>query len=292
MNEIENSNIEQLTSEIVLLKHQTAQNIIEIGKRLIKAKEQLPHGEWGKWLEEKVDFKERTAQRFMQVANSFPNTSALTGLNQTKVFALLDVPKEEREEFIEQNPIDDMTTRQLQQAIKEKKHLEQQLEEERNKPPQIKEVVKEKRVIPSDYEQTKRRLKDLEETKSEYDSKIRRLEEDKGLLQRKVKLNEKEATEFKTLKESIAKLKQEKASVSRQIESATELAGLVVRIDHILSKELAPVKYSRAIDECKHDPVVVRNLTEIIERVNRWTMEMENLLPKQYKNIVEVDSYE
>lgn len=48
MNEIANSQIDILTSEILLLKHQTAANIIEIGKRLIKVKEMLPHGEWGK----------------------------------------------------------------------------------------------------------------------------------------------------------------------------------------------------------------------------------------------------
>ena len=41
MNEIENSNIDQLTSEIVLLKHQTAQNIIEIGKKELGEKATL-----------------------------------------------------------------------------------------------------------------------------------------------------------------------------------------------------------------------------------------------------------
>ena len=38
-NEIQVSNIQQIEAEITLLKNQTAQNIIEIGKRLNKAKE-------------------------------------------------------------------------------------------------------------------------------------------------------------------------------------------------------------------------------------------------------------
>lgn len=40
--------VEILTAEILVLKNQAAANIIEIGKRLIKVKEMLPHGEWGK----------------------------------------------------------------------------------------------------------------------------------------------------------------------------------------------------------------------------------------------------
>lgn len=102
-------------------KQQTAQNIIEIGKRLIKIKEKLPHGEWGNFLKEKVDFTERTAQRFMRVANEFSNPTTLSDLGQSKLFALLDLPSDEREEFISQphevngqtKTIDEMTSREL-----------------------------------------------------------------------------------------------------------------------------------------------------------------------------------
>lgn len=125
MNEIQN--IDNLTIEILILKQQTAQNIIEIGKRLITVKESLPHGEWGKYLEEKVDFSNVTATRFMRVANEFSNVSTLKDLSQSKIFALLDLPQEEREEFIQNNPVNNMSTRELQQAIKEKKELEEKL---------------------------------------------------------------------------------------------------------------------------------------------------------------------
>lgn len=121
--------VDVLTTEILILKHQTENNLIEIGKRLITVKESLPHGEWGKWLSEKVDFTDRTAQRLMKVANEFSNTTALSHLSRSKVFALLELPREEREEFINSNSIDDMSTRQLQQVIKEKKELENKLSE-------------------------------------------------------------------------------------------------------------------------------------------------------------------
>lgn len=104
-------------------------DIIEIGKRLIKVKESLPHGEWGIYLKEKVDFSPRSARRFIQVATEFGNRSAMTTLEPTKIFALLDIPSEERENFISQShevngqtkTVDEMTSRELQKVIKEKK---------------------------------------------------------------------------------------------------------------------------------------------------------------------------
>lgn len=53
-----------------------------------------------KWLEERVEFSQSTATRFMNVANEFGNSSTLKNLNQSKLFALLEVPKEERQDFI------------------------------------------------------------------------------------------------------------------------------------------------------------------------------------------------
>ena len=119
MNEIIQS-IDTLTTEILILKQQTAQNIIEIGKRLVEVKESLPHGEWGGWLKEKVDFTDRTAQRFMKVANEFSNATTLSDLPKSKAFALLDLPQDERETFVKENPVNEMTTRELQQAIKDR----------------------------------------------------------------------------------------------------------------------------------------------------------------------------
>lgn len=42
-----------------------------------------------------------------------------------KYFMLLDLPAEQRETFIEQNPVGQMTTRELQAAIKAQKDAEQ-----------------------------------------------------------------------------------------------------------------------------------------------------------------------
>ena len=112
--------LEYLEKEIIALKNQTAQNIIQIGYKLIEAKEKLQHGEWGEWLENKVEFSQRTANQFMRIAKEFgSNSQAISNLEITKVGLLLDVPTEKREEFIEKHDLKSMSTREIKKVIKE-----------------------------------------------------------------------------------------------------------------------------------------------------------------------------
>lgn len=120
--------IDHITMEINFYKAQTAQSIIEIGKRLLEAKQLLPHGEWLPWLRDKVDFSEISAQRFMKIAKEFSNPSPVTDLPYTKLLALLQVPESEREEFIQvthlidgqEKTVSEMSKRELGQAIRER----------------------------------------------------------------------------------------------------------------------------------------------------------------------------
>lgn len=283
--EIQVSNIQQIETEIILLKNQTAQNIIEIGKRLNQAKELVPHGEWGKWLEEKVDFSQEQARRFMKVALEFSNSTSLWNLPVTKIYALLDIPKDEREEFIQDNNVDEMTTRKLQQVIKEKKELEKQVEELTNQKPKVIEKIIEKEIVPDDYERLKR-----EAINKQY--VIEKLEMEKGLLEKKVDLNKQEADKYNQLKNQIKTLTQEKNNLSRQINAATELSGLVVEVRHYFNKNFAPVKYSRAITEASKDETVRKNLKEILDIFQEWIDEMTQYITDDEIEYIEAEVIE
>lgn len=128
-------NVDTLTSEIVELKQQTANNIIEIGKRLKLVKESLPHGEWLPWLKEKVDFAPNTAQRFIQISTEFPNTPTSEYLPVSKIFELLGLPKQKRAEFLAKHDIDKMPVKKIRQAVKEFKR------------PQIVDVMPEQKTV-------------------------------------------------------------------------------------------------------------------------------------------------
>ncbi len=120
--------IETITGEILEAKRVGGEAIITIGQRLIEAKALLSHGEWLPWLAEKVDFSERAANRFMRLAREWSNPTALSDLGATKALALLALPESEREEFLsethqvngEEKTVIDMTSRELEKAIKER----------------------------------------------------------------------------------------------------------------------------------------------------------------------------
>ena len=144
MQELTEFNIEKTTAEILMLKDQTAQNIIEIGRRLIEVKETLEHGEYLKWLKEKVDFTERTAQRFVKVATVFSNTTPVSHLGTRKLLALAGLDEEDREEVMQENNVEDMTTRELEKVVKEKKEIKKQLEAEQEYSNELQDAIKEK----------------------------------------------------------------------------------------------------------------------------------------------------
>lgn len=120
--------IEVITAEIIQLKQDAGKAILGIGDRLIEAKGMLSHGEWLPWLTERVEFSESTAQRFMRLSREWRNPSALTDLGATKALTLLALPPEEREAFMAENhmvdgeekTVIDMTSRELEKAIRER----------------------------------------------------------------------------------------------------------------------------------------------------------------------------
>lgn len=87
---------------------------IRIGKLLEEAKCLVPHGEWGKWLEENVDYSESTAQNLMRCYREFgdeqidlfsgvSDADFFSVLSQSQMLELLALPKERRREFVEEH---------------------------------------------------------------------------------------------------------------------------------------------------------------------------------------------
>ncbi len=135
---------EVIAAEINHIKDQTRimvlNNSIEIGRRLVEAKSIISHGQWGNWLEEKVNYSARTAQNLMRIFEEYgsnqislfgdSNSQAFANLSYSQAVALLAIPDiEERETFVVENKVEEMSTRELQQAIKEKEKAEKELEE-------------------------------------------------------------------------------------------------------------------------------------------------------------------
>ena len=116
----EGRTIEAITDEILDAKRTGGEAILTIGRCLIEAKDMLPHGEWLPWLNERVEFSERTARNFMRLAREWTNRQTLADLGAAKALTLLALPAEEREQFVEEHNVIDMSARQLKEAIRER----------------------------------------------------------------------------------------------------------------------------------------------------------------------------
>ena len=120
----EERDIEVITEEINFYKRQAGSAILEIGKRLVEAKAQLSHGEWLPWLEEKVAFSERSAQQYMRLWREDGKSAAVADLGVRKALVLLALPESEREEFAAENHAADMTAKELEEAVRQRKIAE------------------------------------------------------------------------------------------------------------------------------------------------------------------------
>ena len=116
----EGRTIEAITGEILDAKRAGGEAILTIGRCLIEAKDMLRHGEWLPWLNEQVELSERTAQKFMKLAREWSNPNTLADLGASKALMLLALPEGERDAFLEDHNVIDMSARQLEQAIKER----------------------------------------------------------------------------------------------------------------------------------------------------------------------------
>jgi len=291
MNEIEINKLTKLTSEILVYKQQTAQNIIEIGRRLIEVKDMLSHGEWLPWLEEKVDFTPRTAQKFMKISEEYSNTNATSLLGTEKLWLLLDVPQDERQDFIESNPVEGMTTRELKAAIADKKRLEKELEDLKNKGPEIVEHIVEKQTTPVDYFSSKRRLAEMESKAKELEDQLKHAEDQKKLYERKANLYESDANKYDAIKREVESLTKERNSIRGEFLMMKEVAGLSKKIEQFIATELAPIKFAPYMSLVKKERVVMKNVAETIGMVQKWVDEMNEMLPDYdvVMNIMESD---
>lgn len=152
------NNLSQIELEISHHKQIAGQSIWEIGRRLNHVKENdLAHGQFMNWLR-KVEIDHTSAKRMMKIANELPNSATLHHLGTTALYLIASLPEEEQKNQINRlEQGDSLTVRELQ-TIKKKysKALGRIAELEASEPQPkevVKEVIKEVRVTPPDYQE-------------------------------------------------------------------------------------------------------------------------------------------
>lgn len=113
--------LEEIAADIVRKDQQVGLGLISIGNDLIEAKAKVEHGKWREWLDLNVGYSERKAQMCMQIARRYgSNPQLVADLGIRKVTALMLLPAGEDAEFLETHDVPNMSTRELEDAIRER----------------------------------------------------------------------------------------------------------------------------------------------------------------------------
>lgn len=218
MNEMTTRTLPVITEEIRYLDRQAKRLVlghaIEIGRRLTEAKALVPYGGWGDYIKDEIGYSQSTANNFMRIFEEYgasqiglfgpeAESQTLGNLPYTKALKLLAIPAEERENFVEANDVESMSTRELDKAIKERDDARKLAEELNRDFEASQEAVMErdKAIIDKNAEiyDLKAKVKELENRPVEV-----AVQRDEAAIQAAVQAAEKAAAE---------KLKAEKATI-------------------------------------------------------------------------------
>lgn len=292
-NLVVNRTPEVIAAEINSIKEQTRKvvlyNSIEIGRKLVEAKELVPHGEWGNWLEEAVDYSKSTANNLMKIFEEYGSdqitllddnlkSQAFGNLNYSQAVLLLGLPSDDREKFVEENKVDEMSTRELKKAIDD-----------------LKKANKEKDNALKERDEAIEKLSALEESNRILEETFNEGAEERNSLEEKVKELEKEIEEVKSSKpvetvnvdweeitvevqEKMDQLIEEKEAAERKIkelESKQNNSSVKFKIYfeeagrsyQKLLEELASVKEIDEVEYIKYRKATEKFLNKMLERV-------------------------
>ena len=255
--EFEERTPEIVAAEIRQIADQTRKMVlnssIEIGKRLCEAKEMVPHGEWAAWLEKNVDFSQSSANNFMKIYTEYGDiqgelwgasakSQTFGNLSYSQAVALLAVPAEEREEFVKENHVEDMSTRELQEAIKARDEAIKERDKARE---ELDEAIKNReteidKIIKKDLKENIKLQKDLdfankklELEKKQHDTLMKAAEKNK----------EDQLAEIERLKEELA------AAEERQDVTLADTAEIARLKDQLKKAELLGAERLAADEE-------------------------------------------
>lgn len=93
---------------------------IEIGRRLIEAKEMLNHGEWMPWLRQETAFSQSSATRYMNIYRKYKDqemTEDWEKITSVKAELLSRIPEEERNEVAKEINAANLSTQELKEEL-------------------------------------------------------------------------------------------------------------------------------------------------------------------------------
>lgn len=273
-----------VAAEINSIKQQTMTmvlcNSIEIGHRLLEAKSLVGHGEWGTWLKTSVDYSQRTASNLMRIFEEYganqialfgdnSKSQTLANLSYSQAVALLGVAEEDREEFVKENDLENLSVRQLQEAIKER---DKALKENKDLGIKLKNTEKTINQVESERDKFRSENSDLKVNLDREDRiNSDRLETIKTLQGEIVKERQRSKEDIERVKGLLEAAKSNGSSSEKVKQLEDELEAAQSKVQELTAKINEPITLEPTIIE-KVPEDVERELVELREKAK----ELEN----------------
>lgn len=288
--ELAKRDIDSITEEIQELKTEAQCLIVnyvcKIGKKLTEAKAILQHGEWAEWLENEVNFSQRTATNYMKIYEEYGsdqmsifggNSQAIANLGYTKALQLLAIPASEREDFVEENNVDELSTRQLDDLIRERDEALKRAEEVENIQNQLEIANAAAKKKESEAAIASKKLTEALQEKTQLEEKLKK-EKDRA---KKLKDNPKIPDELKEKLKSEA----EQAAKTEYEEQSRELDERIAKVEAKIrtaeaEKATAEAKAAELAKKLSMSSAEVTEFKTAFEQVQTWNGKCLNIIGK------------
>ena len=176
---------------------------VQVGRRLHEAKKVLPHGQWGEWLKNEVEFSQSSANNFMRLYDEYgdvqapmlgviSNSQTFGNLPYTKALQLLAVPREEREAFVAEVNAEDLSVRELQAAIAERDAARKEAAEAAARQAELESLLTEAKEAARTATEKGREASDLQARIAAMQQELDAANDRKQMLEEKLKKAEKD----------------------------------------------------------------------------------------------------
>ena len=231
-----------IAGEINYIKRQAQQALlatsVEIGRKLNEAKALVPHGMWEEWLVENVDYSQSTANNLMRIATEYgdeqvslfsgrSNSETFASLTYSQAVALFVLPMDQRQEFVENHDMEDLSTRELKEEIaalkadaEKRDEIIREMEAEGNKlREKIGRLEEENEEAERDYNSA---ADELEEKQKALQDALKGKRDAEAMLDTAKKLADANAKEKDKAVKAKAAAEKKEANLMKQLNDATE----------------------------------------------------------------------
>lgn len=262
-----------LASEIRIFSTNLLVNIIEIGRRFEKAKAICPRGAWGDWVKRECGYEQSMVENYIKIfreygggqlnlGGDFTNSQSIATLGVTKLLELTKVPAEEREDFVRDNNItNDTTVKELREKIKALQSENDKLKDGGDKAEELQSELDRVAFQCTEYkreaEKLRERVQKLEDNPVQADDSMAEM-----IAEAEAEAKEQYESEIKKLEENIRKAEAKAEELKKKLSEERELVKKSAMISADLRQKheeaLAEIAKLKKADSAKGNQELLR----------------------------------